>query len=971
VPSLSLSPQSCELPFLLDAEPSLDFVATLDRTDEKDGKKVELAGTDVEWTLTEPSGTYAFAAGAPGLLGIVNVLGMYTAPPRPPVDRPPAPAPPGGPAPPLLPGTAYPEVRIEASYTDPGGVKYRAQSNVKLKLVWPDSWPFLADPSGAISGSIGWTDNVPALGERVGLILYDILAQMPPNWLQRVEQVAILRGTAFPASFHSPIPSAFVLQAEGHWQRTVDAGFPGGGPPADDERVTGANLVHELSHAVMTYECGGGFVLVKAVVDALESIVRVGAKTVTVERRIVVVPYLPWALMSLVVGAVWGKPWYEDFMADWADSMGWKMNNVAAGSIPLLGLVLPWITTAPPNVITAFRGKPIGDFLGGSPWINTRHDGIDAAKTTYKVTDSSPETDWDKVVAEVDGVSHYALTDPHEDWAESLLTLTFGEAELTRLESLTFRPVNASRRKFIKEHDIWPATWPRVEFGKVLGEYGKWDVAWENHAAKVEPDRFRQMLAAILEGPAAVWGAVGRLMEIIRAIETQPPHPGPDPPVPRDPMAEPSHMEFLRLAETHGDGMLRYSGEDHEAEPGDTLVARDDYLWIVTQVDEHARVAQAMGAAEVTVETDFENLRLDREEVRYHWRPASEYRRFSEPAAQRSGAYADLEGTLHALVGWWGRTERPAATSRGKPRPVNGVGSFFAEALDAAGIVPDDLPLPEEPVLRDVKAFCETHGDGLRPWEPGQAGVAVGDWVGFFDENVVGVVTRTREGLPVDVCVGGEIPVAARGSYRDAADGGERDAVRMLHSVDQTDVLWLWRPSAHTRQFGGGMGDVWQDLDRGLNNALLHVGLDSVTRGGVVVAVVSDPFLTQFSRSRRRRPRRARRGRACGGTRATTARSGATSTRTASPAGAARWLPVRSSCGGAVTGTRAAWLSRPAAASRPSSPAATTPSGSSTRRWRRRTSWRRGCRRRTCAVTKAGWRSSTEARPSCTRSSSA
>lgn len=457
-------------------------------------------------------------------------------------------------------------------------------------------------------------------------------------------------------------------------------------------------------------------------------------------------------------------------------------------------------------------------------------------------------------------MSRYAASSALEDFAECFATCILGTAQIRRgklaftkggdLNLSAFADkLDDARRRFFTDAGICDASW--TDLGLTPGTETTL-TTWRTAPPPGAPDtpfwkvdtRVVQALDEAEAGPAprdpaavrafverwARWDVEGRLLRQNRAVLQEL----------ELPMQEPHTLEFLRVAELHGDGLRLYLGSKVPAAVGDLLLARDQELWMATAVEDGRRITEIVGGVVPGDNPKAADFVIERKRLPYHWSPARTRRRFLAEGTPASPHWADLEAGLTRLVRLWGRDESPETK-----RALHTAGGFLGEVLDAAGLRAEEFPLPKEPSWRDVVAYCEVHGDGLVSFEPGGTRVAVGDVVLLYDRNSAGVVTRvTPDGQPQDVLVGGagdeglaqEGPTAVklRHGLDPAAPPPNMTPRERLEHFEPRDVHFVWRPTAAPRRFtreGEAVSDVFDDLDRALNHLLGHVGAGSLRRG--------------------------------------------------------------------------------------------------------------------------------------------
>lgn len=732
---------------------------------------------------------------------------------------------------PSLPSPNLAQLHITVTALDEKGRPNSIRATVKFTLKWLPDWPYLAELPG-IPWTKPWGD---ATGQRAALLLYDLLSQLPQSFLATIKEVPILRSDQVSGSFHFPLPVPFVVIDDEDIQLLPDSlgALPSGPAPSDEEKNLEYTFFHELAHACLTYQCSVDEDILKTALWGILHVFvdAVAYQATSIATAIFALPLLP----AVMMGGFFMHQWLErdlsrpDFMSDYASSIGWKTNNWTAMSVPFIGLIWPLIGKEPPNVFTAFK-----DF-GKNFFVNLRNPPLE---TELKTLSSSPTMDeLQKVLIATESVSWYGTTDPHEDWAEACSERVFSAAQMNTFiynfpacdDMEVFVPINDARRSMVEM--FLPSSWAGATFGGTLGTFSDWEVDYskpQRALASVNVPEYKLLHEQLRQWNEGHGATIARVQKILEGM--------------RMPEGSPQTIDFLRTTELHGEGLRRYRGMEQEAALGDLLVARDENVWMVVRTDEASRIAQVTGAVEVSPSTNPADLKLERETLIYHWQPSSQPRRWLKDGEEVSAAYRDIEATLTTLVGLWGLE----ATEQ--KRSVNSMGAFFAEALRVAGIEAADFPLAAEPGLLDIKGFCQTHGAGLRVYEPGAFPVRVGDWVLFYHENLWGVVTRVREGLPVDVLVGGSVPddLVTRNTYQEVIGHDLEFTVKLLHEIDAQDVQYHWRPSAELRTLTETTTEIWKDLNRGLNNLLAHVDAESIMRQEKRVPYQVDPLLTLF-----------------------------------------------------------------------------------------------------------------------------
>jgi hypothetical protein len=802
---LQLGPRQARVSIVPGDTRTIALSATLD------GRKLDASA--VTWTLLDMSGDKVGAADEGTLLGSISSAGVYSAPDRPVVREAPAGS--------TALGVPQTSVKVLGEAVDESGKSVRDILEVTFTLGWPQEWPYLSDSGGWFQGGRDWSDEI---GKRAALVLYDLLLQLPDTWHQQMDALPIIRHELIHRTFHFPLPVPFIMFDERPLVHPRPADVATYSPVAAQawqsqrgERASaaecelGMTFVHEFGHAYMTRKCGGPALMGKAFGEAM----KMGADIMTnllgvaafVGAATVSVFALPVAAALFLYGLhEFGENQEQsrDLMSEYAAHIGWWTNNLSSLPIPFFGFITAWDTKEPPNAITG-----LSLIAGHLPWINLRNDSVNRLEARLTGDETVPELQ--KGLESESIPSKYACTDPHEDWAETCMIRATGAANVNASRQMradanhalntacnpskakNVRPVSELEpfRQGFVERDYFPPreVWSNVVFGAALGDYASWEIDYipqpklKTDVRGEDIERFLALYEGWSDGAAQ---AVSEVAETVRRIETD--EPGP------------STIAFLRIVEQHGDGLRRYAANDQPGEPKDLLIGRDGGMWVVTKTDEQGRILHATGLSTIGPDTKPDDFILPREDLNYQWKPNAELRTFVGGRSPAAPGYGDLERTLRKLVRTWGCEQ----ISSGRANvPLDGIGRFFAFALQVAAIAPADFPLSQEPDLREVKAFCRTHGDGIRTWQPGAFEVAVGDWVGFYDENLFGVVTRADDGVPVDVLAGGEIPLTAKQTYRDEIEGLPPRAVKLLHIIDPLDVHYVWRPSSMLRRING------------------------------------------------------------------------------------------------------------------------------------------------------------------------
>lgn len=740
-----------------------------------------------------------------------------------------------------------------------------AKVEARLRIVprWRRGWPLLMDgPEGV------WSDGT---GQRTALLLYDVLRRLPTRAVEHLDEIRIYRKKTVElfwqerAGLLTPIPKLLPFLG-GFW---IDIPTPTLDKIDPTQDVLGPYdygsiylLLHELGHAAMFHRLGGEwFAWLDQLLQGVKAMLALsGEAGVLRDLMGAGLALVGWPLgAAAMLGCV---PLYlverhlmHDFVSDFGLAASWATHDVSlAASVPILGALLWRFLSEPPNVVT-------GASLPGNPFgLRNERVKADLQDTTYFSYDAAGEKRLVDALNAFGPVSRYAASSAVEDFAESFATCILGTAQIRRgkVAFNTGADLNLSafadklddaRRRFFTDAGLFAASWTEAGLAPGIDTTVS---TWRTLPPAGAPDtpvwkvdtRVPQMLEKAADEPArrdpaalrafverwARWEEEGRLLrrnrEILQGLER--------------PMREPHALEFLRAAELHGDGLRLYLGGSVPAAVGDLLLARDQELWMATAVDGDGRISEMAGGVVPGPAPRAADFVIERKRLPYHWSPARTRRRFVSEGAPASPHWADLEEGLARLVGLWGRDESPATR-----RALHTAGGFLAEVLDAAGLSAEEFPLPKEPTWRDVVAYCEVHGEGLAPFEPGRTRVAVGDVLLLYDRNSLGVVTRaTPDAQPLDVLVGGADDEGL------AQEG--RTAVKLRHGLDAAalppgmtprerlahfeprDAHFVWRPSREPRRFtreGGAVSDVFDDLDRALNHLLDHVGAGSLRRG--------------------------------------------------------------------------------------------------------------------------------------------
>ena len=737
----------------------------------------------------------------------------YTADPPPPPPAPPAPAPPPPP-------TASWRVAaggagtIDADGTYHAPTTRPAQPTQVVELVaagavvgqvtltfvvpWPADWPYLDD-----GGDQAWD---PVMREWLARALYDLLSHLPADTVRRMGRVPVVRinGTTAGAQYN---PYHLFAGRVEITESTVNADF-GATPAAPDDwhyRDLGDTLVHELAHSIMAQQCGATFGVMGETCELIGALLGGIASQGLAIASFFVFPLIPFELAFGFGGAAVDAAVLRDAMSPWGEATGWVTHNFAAMKIPLLGFVLPWITTAPPNYATGGRAPAI---------FGLRNIHVGPA-STYEALTALPEGADKRAAIEaamtLTGASTaYAMAAAHEDFAESMLAMIAGDTNVVHLDRNTpARPISAARRAYITDRGILPATWttpvaPARTYDRA--HFAAWKIdatppATVEAAAIADP---RAKLAAV----QAAWAAhAGPLVERNLAVARRILPTG----------AQPSVIQLARTAERHGAGLARYAGVEHAVAKGDLLIARDAQLWMATGVDDRGRLVHATGQRLARGAT--QPAPIARDGLVYQWAP-SDARRVFATAETASPHYPDLEAALHTLIELWGEDH---AADHG---PLGTVASYLRAVLAIAGLAGDDGALAGD-AHHHALAHMHSHGAGLVPYEVGRDRVRVGDVLVPYHGNTLAVVTRVdRDGRPVDVLHGG--------TWRAGAIGEPAGAVQLEHAVDPLDFHLVWSPSARPRAWlplEAPMPAVFTDANAALGHVLRQTGEPTFVRG--------------------------------------------------------------------------------------------------------------------------------------------
>lgn len=716
-------------------------------------------------------------------------------------------------------------VTLEATNTATGEKATKTVELVSL-LSWPEGWPYLSDEVTT------WSD---AERRWVGLILYDVLSSIPPDLVKEMGPIPIRRVKELPGSgahYYYHLTSHYIDVPE----TTLD--FNLGSPPAQPSehgyRNLGDVLLHELAHAVMSNRCGGHSKRVYDVTALIgEMLSSLMLHLAGVGGVFFALPLLP---MELCFAAQADESHSRDFMSQYCKATGWVMNNLSASKVPLLGFALSWLTTEPPNYLTATL----------PPWlINMRNTGLPTPYAVLKETlekrnNTLPNWDADvkKLLTDAGMPSLYAAASPQEDFADSLFIALLGDHTHAVHTLQPTVALGQLRKDFFVQHQLLPAGWrtpppgpppvPRLyDRPNLTSTQGDtwWNIdtkpaavpstatAEAVSARALHHQQVERMVHTVAQWDEGPGKHLARNRDILEKVipQTEPP----------------TAVTLARRAELHGEGLRPYAETEqtpHPAAVGDLLVGRETTVWMVTHVDAEGRVAAATGrVVGLKPGMTVKDLEVPKEELAYHWSPTAEPRVFASGDTASPG-YADLESTLRELIGLWGAEEVPGAQGP----DLRTVGGFLHQLLTVAGLADGDTPLQGSESLEGALAYLDTHGAGLVPYVPGQVRVRVGEVLVPFHRNTLALVTRVNaRGEPVDVLTGG--------THEPGRIGESPGAVKMNHGVDPADFHFRWVPSPKPRAWTPAPEDampaVFTDLNAALNHVRNHAGLDTLRRG--------------------------------------------------------------------------------------------------------------------------------------------
>ncbi|MCP3139234.1 hypothetical protein [Pyxidicoccus xibeiensis] len=773
-------------------------------------------GKSVRFTVNDSSATLSLDASVPSDVGVLEPDGTFTASSTKPSDN---------------------VVTVRATNPATGET---ATAKVELVIPWPEGWPYLSDELHP------WDEPVRSW---VARILYDVLSNLPPELQRELRPWPIRRATGLGpdvgARYYYHLTSDFIdLPEEGaldFLDREPDpkpASLPKKSrpyeylekypPSSNDYRGLGDMLLHELAHAVMSERCGGHPKRIGDIAGLIGAVISAIGTQLAGIGSFFVWPLVPAGIVLGFMGSKVDEHRARDFMSEYSEDTDWVMNDWSATKVPLLGLILPWLRTQPPNYIAATM----------SPWLlnmrNTKlvdqHDALGllpAAQMTQQLSAAGMP-------------SLYAAASPQEDFADSLMFALVGKSHIVHTE----RPgdlgtLGGKRLTFFTDEGLLPKGWqppapavppalpkrrydvdhlqaPRSTWWKVDPKPPEGTSTASTEAVKAraaharDMEGVRQLLADWKEGPGR---HVERNRDILQVI--------------LPPTETPTAVTLARNAELHGDGLRRYAETEaapHPAAEGDLLLGGDATVWMVTHVDARGRVTAATGRVATEPGLAEKDLTVPKEQLVYHWPPTVEPRFFAS-GDTASPAYADVNATLRTLIRLWGEEEVPGAKEE---RSLRSMGGFLRELVTTAGLADASRALQGTEDLHGVLAYLDTHGEGLRPYVPGTDRVRVGDVLIPFHRNTLAVVTRvSAKGEPVDVLTGG--------THAPGRIGEAPAAVKLSHGVDAADFHFIWVPSPQPRSWTRGLEDsmpaVFSDLNAALNHARGHVGLDEVRRG--------------------------------------------------------------------------------------------------------------------------------------------
>lgn len=575
--------------------------------------------------------------------------------------------------------------------------------------------------------TIRWNDPK---GRRAALLIQEALAQMPPEFLSAVGEVAVVRVQKLPdekTGMHLPLLENAVFIAD---ELVVGLDETAQAPTENDQIFVEA-LVHELAHVALTNAAlppgnRDRLLLVGLTLAALNTAGATGGWSLLVPAGYVYLRYFsPIA--------------QRDVCTDYAEIAGWVINNPDP-----LGLFWRKLTVRP-NVVTGL--KLFGQLVG------LRNENL------LYIPMPAPK-DVLPYYQRRGLYSTYARTDVHEDFAESLLAIALDD-------SFAHAPEFRKRREFILKMGVWPKSWPAIEAGKILAARGahmnEFAVFFGNYAGKPRYEKPRlivkQLESAaatsedesshrgegygtrypdldVLADEARLAGALQRITAMQHEIEEE---AAPAREIARteiDALEYPprgaSDVALLRALECHGDGLQAVGA----IRPGDLLFDAEAKPYLAVSA------TRLMG--EIRIDGKGRAKMPDLAKLRYAWRPDRHARR-------------DLSAPLIELIQLWGEEEPSAA------------GAFVAKVLDAHGIRHRNLRGAD-----DEGAIAYLGPRGLQkmpvPLEPG-------DVVRFRRGRVWGVCTRVREEA-ADVLV----------------QGTARTPVTLQHGVAVAALSHVWRP---------------------------------------------------------------------------------------------------------------------------------------------------------------------------------
>jgi hypothetical protein len=493
----------------------------------------------------------------------------------------------------------------------------------------------------------------------------------------------------------------------------------------------------------------------------------------------------------------------RDFLSDYADATGWVINAIKWGN-PFLGM----LQTQSPDVITGLK------LVGRNPLVHLRNihlpdnfNARDLTKAGFPPDESDPL---------------YAATDVHEDWACSLTYLAFNPDWQKKL------PQFKSRAEFFYKHKIWNPG-DSVKCGGYLNKWAegngypapdatKWAVYFGPYAGKVpKPKKMARKMKALSveevgegqeDDPESYLGEGGEQVTSAnpfeedfkdlqqqaglfskyqaaddRFVDSISPILAATTPIlssldisPRDGSA----IEFLRIAEVHGDGVtcLAANAKTVSYTVGDFVMDANADIWIIVEVDRAGTIKRLAGSPSSGDHLP-KDLAYDSKLIKYTWRMQSAKRAWPVNPNAKS---IKLDAALTAMIMCWGQT-----VSDGK-RDLSLPANLLAEMLDAANvIIPRLTPRSSNWSLEELKDFCAGYGAGIKTVSADTV-PADGDVVCLSKPPRLGVMTRAKSDTAgPDALVNGGDHIGLVGE--------DQDAAKLIHNFNPSLIQWFWSPS--------------------------------------------------------------------------------------------------------------------------------------------------------------------------------